>query len=125
MFVHLHVAAWALAFISFGFAWALYWYKKDKPAAFFHWVTRVLLASIAVTGIILVYRYITRDMMGDFGPELVVKTLSGLWAVVMMEWILYRLKRGGVFKGFVVQLVVMVAIALILGFGRLPWGFYP
>ncbi|SEO50045.1 Protein of unknown function [Amphibacillus marinus] len=124
-FIHLHVTSWLLAFILFLIAWPLYVKGKSQTAIILHWIIRISYVIILISGSVLLYRYSQAEVWQTYSAEVIVKAAAGLWAVVMLEATLHRMKGGKPFKGFTVQLVVMFAITLILGFGRLPWGFLP
>ncbi|WP_017470575.1 YisL family protein [Amphibacillus jilinensis] len=124
-YIHLHVISWLLAIILFAVNGSLYKKQKWKSGKITHMVSRVLYLLIIFTGVVLLYRYTQANVWNDYGPEVIIKSIAGLWVVVMMESIILRIKKDAPFKGFMVQWIVMLVIALVLGFGRLPWGFLP
>lgn len=57
--------------------------------------------------------------------ELIIKILAGLWTIVSIEMITVRTNKGKATKSWWIQFVIVALIAIILGFGRLPFGVLP
>ncbi|WP_067840594.1 DUF1516 family protein [Amphibacillus sediminis] len=125
LYIHMHVGSWVLALCLFGLSWLYYVTGKLTIARVFHFIARINYLLIIFTGFMLFYRYTQAEIWSNYAPEVIVKSIAGLWVVVMLEWTLYRLTKAKPVRGFLVQLVVMLVIVLGLGFGRLPWGFLP
>ena len=125
MYIHLHVTSWLISLILFFITWGLLNQKKDQVAKILQMVNRVFFLLILFTGGMLFYRYTQASIWSDFGVEAIVKGLAGIWLVFVMEWFYVRHKKGLAYRGVIVQFFFMLAIVLILGFGRLPWGFLP
>ncbi|WP_440894891.1 YisL family protein [Amphibacillus sp. Q70] len=123
--MHLHVTSWLLGIILFIVTWILYNKGKTQVANVIHNVNRIIFLVILYSGFMLLYRYTQAPVWSDYGVEVIVKGVAGIWLIVVMEWFLHRYKKGVAYKGLVVQFIFMLAIVLILGFGRLPWGFLP
>lgn len=119
---HLHVTAWALAFILFIIVVALNKSGKAKGAKIVHMILRLdYLLILYSGGTLLAYYFDGSPMMG----EAIFKGLAGLWAIFSMEMIGIKMARHEATKSFWIQLVIAVVITLALGFGRLPLGFLP
>ncbi|WP_404451709.1 YisL family protein [Virgibacillus necropolis] len=117
MTTHLHVTAWALAFILFIVVVILNKSGKEKGAKIVHMILRLDYLLILFSGGSLLSAYFGgSSMMG----EAIFKGLAGIWAVFAMEMIAVKMARHEATKSFWIQLVIAVVITLILGFGRLP-----
>ena len=124
MYIHLHVASWGISLILFFMTWITI-KSNERLAEILHMINRIVFLAILFTGIMLIYRYTQAPVWSDFGVEAIVKGLAGVWLIVVMEMFYIRYKKGVAYRGLLVQFFFMLAIVLILGFGRLPWGFFP
>ncbi|GEN85644.1 YisL family protein [Oceanobacillus sojae] len=120
---HLHITAWVLGLILFIIALVLYKKSSNKPATIVHMILRLVYLFIIITGGLLTWDYIQGYSMPILG-EVIVKALAGLWIVVMMEMILVSAKKGKSATGKWIQFLIALIIVIILGFFRLPMGFY-
>lgn len=119
---HLHVTAWALAFILFIIVVALNKSGKAKGAKIVHMILRLDYLLILYSGGTLLAEYFGGSpMMG----EAIIKGLAGLWAIFAMEMVAIKMPRHEATKSFWIQLIIAVVITVALGFGRLPLGFLP
>lgn len=121
---HLHITAWVLAFILLFIATALYKQGKGKPGKILHMILRLDYLLILFSGGSLLADYMSNGA-GSYLPELIVKIIAGLWAIVAMEMIGVRTSKGNPAKGWWIQFAVVAIIAIGLGFGRLPYGILP
>lgn len=121
---HMHITAWALGIILIILVSMFYKQGKMKPGKILHMILRLDYLFILYTGITL---YFTNyyPSAGGFGPEVIIKMIAGLWAVIAMEMIGIKLSHKEPVKGFVIQLIIAAVIAIGLGFGRLPFGILP
>lgn len=120
MNTHLHVTAWALAFILFIVVVILNKSGKEKGAKIVHMILRLDYLLILYSGGSLLANYFgASPMMG----EAIFKGLAGIWAIFAMEMVAIKLSRHEATKSWWIQLVIAVLITVILGFGRLPGGF--
>ncbi|MFD1067885.1 YisL family protein [Oceanobacillus locisalsi] len=120
---HMHITSWALGLILFIVALILYKKSSTKPATIVHMILRLVYLFIIITGGLLTWDYIQGFGMPELG-EAIVKSLAGLWLVVMMELILVSLKKGKGTTGKWIQFAIALIIVIVLGFFRLPMGFY-
>ncbi|WP_152654871.1 YisL family protein [Oceanobacillus sp. CFH 90083] len=120
---HMHITAWALGLILFIVALALYKKNSNKPATIVHMILRLVYLLIIISGGLLTWDYIQGYSMPTLG-EAIVKAIAGFWIVVMMEMILVGSKKGKAVTGKWVQFFIALIIVIILGFFRLPMGFY-
>lgn len=120
---HMHITSWALGLILFLVALALYKKNSNKPATIVHMILRLVYLFIIVTGGLLTWDYIQGYGMPLLG-EAIVKALAGLWIVVVMEGILVATKKGKAVTGKWIQFFIALIIVIVLGFFRLPMGFY-
>lgn len=120
MSTHLHVTAWALAFILFIIVVVLNKSGKAKGAKIVHMILRLDYLLILYSGGTLLANYLAGDpQMG----EAIFKGLAGIWAIFAMEMIGIKMARHEATKSFWIQLIIAVLITMALGFGRLPGGF--
>ncbi|ASK60828.1 hypothetical protein CFK37_00705 [Virgibacillus phasianinus] len=120
MSTHLHVTAWALAFILFIIVVLLNKSGKEKGAKILHMILRLDYLLILYSGGSLLANYFGGSpMMG----EAIFKGLAGLWAIFSMEMIAIKMPRNEPTKSFWIQLIIAVILTMVLGFGRLPGGF--
>lgn len=117
---HLHVTAWALAFILLFVVTYLFKQNDSKLGKILHMVLRLDYLVILFSGLSLFFSY--SDKMNG---ELIVKVIAGLWAIVAMELITVRMNKDKPTKGFWIQLAIAALIAILLGFTRLPLGVLP
>ncbi|MDM8102738.1 MULTISPECIES: YisL family protein [Oceanobacillus] len=120
---HMHITSWALGLILFLVALALYKKNSNKPATIVHMILRLVYLFIIVTGGLLTWDYIQGYGM-PLLAEAIVKALAGLWIVVVMEGILVSTKKGKAVTGKWIQFFIALIIVIVLGFFRLPMGFY-
>ncbi|GAA0491603.1 YisL family protein [Salinibacillus aidingensis] len=114
---HLHITAWVLALILFAIVLAFSNQSgKEKPAKILHMILRLDYLLILYSGGDLFANY------GSMSGELIIKAIAGLWVIIAMEVIAVRKQKGGATKSWWTQLVIAFIIALVLGFGRLPYG---
>ncbi|WP_188455265.1 YisL family protein [Virgibacillus oceani] len=119
MNTHLHITAWALAFILFIVVVILHKQGKAKGAKIVQMILRLDYLLILYSGGSLLANYFgASPMMG----EAIFKGLAGIWAIFAMEMISIKMGRNEATKGWWIQLVIAVLLTLILGFGRLPLG---
>lgn len=117
---HLHVTAWALAFILFIIVVALHKSGKAKGAKIVHMILRLDYLLLLYSGGTLLAEYFGGSpQMG----EAIFKGLAGLWAIISMEMIGIKMARHEATKSFWIQLIIAVLITMVLGFGRLHLGF--
>lgn len=112
---HLHITAWALALILLVLSLVLY--KQGKKAGkILHMILRLDYLLILYSGGTLFSEYLGTDYM----PEVIVKSLAGLWVIASIEMILVKATKGKPTKSFWIQLVISLVLVLVLGFWRLP-----
>lgn len=121
MNTHLHITAWALAIILLVVVTMLYKQQKNQAAKIIHMITRLIYVVILISGIQLLWNYF--GPMIDMLPEALIKSFAGLWAIVSMELIAVRTSKGESTKSGWIQFAIAFIITLLLGFGRLPYGF--
>ena len=123
--IHLHVTSWALSIILFIVTWFLLSRKKHQIANVLHLINRLIFLVVLYSGGVLIYRYTQASVWDNYAIEAIVKALSGVYLVVIMEFFIIRLKKGVASRALVIQFFIVLALVLVLGFGRLPWGFLP
>lgn len=116
---HLHITAWALAFILLFVVVAMYRGNNGKIGKILHMVLRLDYLIILFSGASLFLDY------SNYSGELFVKIIAGLWTIVAIEMITVKTSKGAATKAWWIQFVIFAAIAIILGFGRLPLGILP
>ncbi|GAB4073936.1 YisL family protein [Barrientosiimonas marina] len=121
MNTHLHITSWVLAFILFAVVLILNKSGKTKGATIVQMILRLDYLLILFSGGQLLFAYFGNAMMG----EAIFKGLAGIWAILAMEMISLKSGREEPLKGWWIQLIIAVLLTLILGFGRLPFGFLP
>lgn len=121
MTTHLHVTAWALAFILFIVIVILNKSGKAKGAKIVQMILRLDYLLILYSGGTLLAAYFDGSQMG----EAIFKALAGIWAIFAMEMISLKSGREEATKSWWIQLVIAVILTMILGFGRLGLGFLP
>ena len=121
---HLHITAWVLAFILLFIVTAFYKQGKAKPGKILHMILRLDYLVILYSGGSLLTNYIEFGAGTHLG-ELIIKIIAGLWTIVAMEMIGVRTSKGKATKSWWIQFVIVALIAIILGFGRLPYGVLP
>ena len=115
---HLHITGWVIAIILLFVVSSLY--KQGKGSGKIpHMILRLSYLVILFSGISLFFSYTQKP------GELYVKVIAGLWAIVAMEMISVRTRKELPTKSWWIQFVIVVAIAIILGFGRLELGILP
>ncbi|WP_330948539.1 YisL family protein [Virgibacillus sp. MG-45] len=123
MNTHLHVTAWVLAFILFIVTIVLRKQGKAKGAKIVQMILRLDYLLILYSGGDLLAGYFSAK--GAILGEAIVKGLAGVWIIAAMEMVSMKLAKGRSTKGAWIQLIIATIITLILGFGRLPFGFLP
>ncbi|MCP8615548.1 YisL family protein [Salirhabdus salicampi] len=113
---HLHITSWVLALILFAVIFSLTNKGKEKPAKILQMVLRLVYLLILFSGILLFTYY------ENISGELVIKMIAGFWVIFSMEMITVKRKRGLPAKAWWIQWGIVLFIALVLGFGRLPFG---
>ena len=121
---HLHITAWVLAFILLFIVTAFYKQGKAKPGKILHMILRLDYLLILYSGGSLLTNYIEFGAGPHLG-ELIIKIIAGLWTIIAMEMISVRSSKGKATKSWWIQFVIVALIAIILGFGRLPYGILP
>lgn len=116
---HLHITAWLVAIILLFVVTAFYKQGKAKPAKILHMILRLFYLIVIFSGGVLLFTY------SSISGELIIKILAGLWTIVTIEMITVGTKKDKPTKGWWIQFVIVAAIAIILGFGRLPLGVLP
>lgn len=119
---HMHITSWVLAILLLILV-VVFYKKEGKAGKILHMVLRLDYLFILYTGISLMINYFTMTI-GHTG-ELVVKIIAGLWAIFAMEMIAVRTGKHVSTKGVWIQFAIAAAIAIILGFTRLPLGVLP
>ncbi|WP_010529906.1 YisL family protein [Lentibacillus jeotgali] len=121
MNTHLHVTSWVLAFILFIVIVILNKSGKAKGAKILQMILRLDYLLILYSGGTLLAAYFNGPQMG----EAIFKGLAGIWAIFAMEMISMKSGREEPTKSWWIQLVIAILLTLILGFGRLGFGFLP
>lgn len=120
---HMHITSWVLAFILLILVVMFYKQGNTKLGKIFHMILRLDYLFILYTGGSLLGNYFSATI-GHTG-ELVIKIIAGLWVIVAMEMVAVKTNKQTNVKGWWIQLFVAAAIAIALGFGRLPLGILP
>ncbi|WP_047982469.1 YisL family protein [Ornithinibacillus contaminans] len=121
MNTHLHVTAWALAFILFIIAVILHKQGKEKAAKIVQMILRVDYLLVLYSGGDLIMNYLNGN--SPYLVEAIIKGLAGIWVIAAMEMTLGKVKDNDSAKAGWIQLIVAFVITLTLGFFRLPGGF--
>ncbi len=116
---HLHITAWVIAFVLLFVVRAFYDSGKTKPGKILHMILRLDYLIILYSGGSLFTDY------SNYSGELFLKVLAGLWTIVSIEMITVRTNKGKPTGAWWINFVIAAAIAIILGFGRLPLGILP
>lgn len=111
---HLHITAWALAFILLIVVTVFYKSGKNKPGKILHMILRLDYLLLLYTGGALFADYASKT-----GAELYVKMIAGILAIVAMELILVRTNKRKPTGVWWATFIVAAAIAIVLGFFRL------
>ncbi|MDL4842875.1 YisL family protein [Aquibacillus rhizosphaerae] len=118
--VHLHITAWVLALILF-FVARMFYKKGNKAGKILHMILRLDYLLILYSGGSLFTEYLGTS----FIPEVIVKSLAGIWVIASLEMILVKMTKDKPTKSFWIQLAISLVLVLVLGFGRLPGGLLP
>lgn len=121
---HLHITSWVLALILFAVVLMFMKQGKAKPAKIIHMVLRLDYLVILVSGLVLLVEYFNL-FSGALIGEVIVKAIAGFWVIYCMEMIPTKMKKGQPVNAWWIQLVIVLIIAIVLGFGRLPLGILP
>lgn len=113
--IHLHITGWVVAFILLFITVPMY-KSGNRSGKITHMILRLFYLIILFSGIMLYMQSPNK------GAELIIKVIAGLWAIVAMEMITVRTSKGNPAGGAWIQFVIVVIIAIVLGFGRLPLG---
>lgn len=120
--IHTHVGGWSLAIVLLLLAVIFMKSGKSKVAKILQMILRLMYVIIIISGGYLYSLYFQGG--GNLG-EVTVKALAGLWVIFSMEMILVKMGKDKPTLSYWVQLIVALAIAFVLGFGRLGLGFLP
>lgn len=115
---HLHITGWVLAIILLFVVSSLY-KKNNGGGKVPHMILRLSYLIILISGIVLFFQYETKPGL------LFVKIIAGLWVIVSMEMITVRTNKQKPTSAWWIQFVIVAAIAIYLGFGKLPLGVLP
>ncbi|KGX87779.1 YisL family protein [Pontibacillus litoralis] len=118
---HLHITSWVLALILLALALWFYRSGKEKPGKISHMILRLNYFLILYSGGDLFAQYMGNASGAVLG-EVIVKAIAGVWIIFAMEMVLVRTSKDKPTKSAWIQLIIMLLIAIILGFGRLPMG---
>jgi uncharacterized membrane protein SirB2 len=117
---HLHITSWALGLILLIISYVMY-KKGSKAGKILHMILRLDYLLILYSGGDLIAEYARIGFPGfPLLGELIIKLIAGLWVIVAMEMILVKTAKSKQAKSFWIQLIIAAAIAIILGFFRLP-----
>lgn len=116
---HLHITAWIIAFILLFIVYSMYKSDKSKPAKILHMILRLDYLVILYSGGSLFASY------SNISGELIIKVIAGIWTIAAIEMLTVKAKKGQQAKSWWIQFVIAAAIAIILGFARLPLGILP
>lgn len=119
MNTHLHITAWALAFILFIVAIILHKQGKQKGAKIVQMILRLDYLLILYSGGSLLANYFGDSPMM---VEAIIKGIAGVWVIAAMEMTLGKIKDNDSAKAGWIQLVIAFLITIALGFFRLPGG---
>ncbi|WP_277678521.1 YisL family protein [Gracilibacillus dipsosauri] len=122
---HLHITAWVLALILLVISYSMYKNGNNKVGKIIHMIVRLDYLLILYSGGSLFADYATAGLP-EFPllGELIVKLIAGLWVISSIEMILVKASKQKPAKSFWIQFVIAFIIVLVLGFFRLPNGFY-
>lgn len=118
----MHITSWVLAFILLVLVIMLHRQGKKKASKVLHMILRLDFLFILYTGGTLFSYYLPSS---DMLPEVIVKVVAGLWAIIAMEMIALKVKKDLPSRSWMIQLIIASVIAIALGFGRLPMGVLP
>ncbi|WP_339228804.1 YisL family protein [Oceanobacillus sp. FSL K6-2867] len=121
---HMHITGWVLGLILFIVAIVMQKQGKAKPAKIVHMILRLVYLFILYTGIVLVLDYFSGGYQMPYPAEAATKGAAGIWLIAAMEMILVKLGKGKPAKSVWIQFWIALLIVLVLGFFRLPMGFY-
>lgn len=114
---HAHITSWALALILFVVALVLYKSGKEKGSKIVHMILRLMYLFVIGTGVWMLIS------LGSLPVKYLLKTLVGLWVVVMFEMILVRTKKERKTSILWIQFIVALVLVLYLGM-TLPMGIW-
>lgn len=120
---HMHITAWALGLILIVLVALFNKQGKKKLGKILHMILRLDYILILVSGGLLLADYFTLTI-GHTG-EVIVKVIAGLWVIIAMEMIGGKSSRNEATASWWIQLLIAAAIAIGLGFARLPLGVLP
>ncbi|MEN2767676.1 YisL family protein [Ornithinibacillus xuwenensis] len=122
MNTHLHITAWALAFILFIVAVILHKQGSEKASKIVQMILRLDYLLILYSGGDLIATFFKGD--NPYLVEAIIKGLAGVWVIAAMEMTLGKIKDNDSAKAGWIQLVVAFLITIALGFFRLPNGVW-
>ena len=120
MTTHLHITSWVLALILFILALVFHKQGNEKLGKIFHMILRLDYLLILYSGGALLSEYFRTSLMLG---EVITKSLAGIWLIAVLEMILIKTAKDKPAKGMWIQFVIAFVIVLVLGFGRLPYGW--
>ena len=118
---HLHITSWLLAIILCLIVFGLYKRNNEKSGKILHMISRLNYLILLFSGGSLLFEYF-KGSLGQTG-EVSVKVIVGLWVIAAMEMIAVKAQKGESTKSLWIQFVIAAAIAIFLGFFRLPLGY--
>ena len=121
---HMHITSWVLAFILLILVIMFHRQGKEKASVIMHMILRLDFIFVLITGGLLFKDYFL-DAYSSFLPEAIVKAVAGIWVIMAMEMIGTKVKKDLPSRSWMIQLIIASAIAIALGFGRLPMGILP
>lgn len=122
---HMHITSWVLAFILLVLVIMLHRQGKAKAAKILHMILRLDFLFILYTGGSLFGNYFSSAGLSSYMPEVILKVLAGLWAIIAMEMVGLKVQKDLPSRSWMIQLIIAGVIAIVLGFGRLPLGVLP
>src|SRR5699024_5572937 len=116
---HLHITAWVLAIILLFISFSMYKGGKMKPARILRMILRLDYLLLLYSGGSLFASYL------NIGFLVIVKVLSGIWAIISREMSGGKGSRGNPSDSVWTQFFIAVVIAIVLAFGFLHLGILP
>jgi len=116
---HLHITGWVIAIILLFVVSNYYRQQKGSRGKMLHMFLRLFYLVILFSGISLFFSYNEKPAL------LFIKVIAGFWAIVAMEMITVRTRKQLPTGSWWIQFLIVVLVAIILGFGVLPLGVLP